>query len=181
MNLVVIQWFESPLFLFYGLLIGIVLGFFLQKGRLSSYDVIVGQFLFRDFTMLKIMLSAILVAGVLIYGALSFGFITALPIEPVLLKSALVGGGLFGIGMALLGYCPASCCAAIGQGSRDAWFGVLGMVTGTVLFESLYSRIMAWYQGVPAGHTVSTFLEVSPWAVFALLAMFLLFLARWTK
>ncbi|PKN03289.1 hypothetical protein CVU75_03025 [Candidatus Dependentiae bacterium HGW-Dependentiae-1] len=81
----------------------------------------------------------------------------------------------------MLGYCPASCCAAIGQGSRDAWFGVLGMFTGTVLFEAGYPRIILWYQGVPAGHTVNSLLGVSPWGIFALLALVLLLLDRWTR
>jgi hypothetical protein len=181
MEFVAVRFFDDPFYLFYGFLIGILVGFLLQKGRLSYYSVIIGQFLFRDFTMLKIMLWAIVVAGVLMYGVFYWGFIGVLPMEPVLFKSALVGGGLLGIGMALLGYCPASCCAAIGQGSRDALFGVLGMFAGVTFFEIMYPRIIFYFSEKPVRDTVSSLLGVSPWVVFAVLALILLAIRRWPR
>jgi hypothetical protein len=36
--------------------------------------------------------------------------------------------------MAILGYCPGTGVAAIGDGSRDAITGVIGMVVGAALF-----------------------------------------------
>ena len=42
-----------------GLLFGIVFGFLLQKGGATDYDVITGQLLLTDFTVLKLMLSAV--------------------------------------------------------------------------------------------------------------------------
>ncbi len=42
-----------------GLLFGIVFGFLLQKGGATSYEVIIGQLLLTDFTVLKIMASAV--------------------------------------------------------------------------------------------------------------------------
>lgn len=41
-----------------GLFIGILFGFLLQKGGVTKYDVIIGQLLLIDFTVVKIMLSA---------------------------------------------------------------------------------------------------------------------------
>lgn len=181
MELVTVRFFDSPLFLVYGLIIGMFVGFLLQKGRLSYYSVIIGQFLFRDFTMAKIILWAMLVAGLLMHGAQAYGLIGTLPMEPILLSSALVGGVFLGVGMALLGYCPASCCAAIGQGSRDALFGVLGMLTGATLFEALYPRIILFFPGQPAGYTVSSVLGVSPWVFFAVLALVALAITRLTR
>ena len=45
---------RSPLI--WGLIFGILFGFFLQKGGATKYDVIIGQLLLSDFTVLKIML-----------------------------------------------------------------------------------------------------------------------------
>jgi uncharacterized protein len=47
---------------------GIAFGFLLQKGGATKYDVIVGQLLLTDFTVLKIMLSAVLVGMIGIYA-----------------------------------------------------------------------------------------------------------------
>jgi len=43
-----------------GLLTGILFGFLLQKGGVTKYDVIIGQLLLTDFTVVKIMLSAVI-------------------------------------------------------------------------------------------------------------------------
>ena len=42
-----------------GLGMGIVFGFLLQKGGVTNYDVIIGQLLLDDFTVVKVMLTAL--------------------------------------------------------------------------------------------------------------------------
>jgi len=46
---------------------GIFFGFLLQKGGVTNYDVILGQLLLTDFTVVKIMLSAVITGMVGIY------------------------------------------------------------------------------------------------------------------
>jgi hypothetical protein len=48
----------------WGLVFGIVFGFLLHKGGVTNYDVIIGQLLLTDFTVLKIMLSAVVVGAI---------------------------------------------------------------------------------------------------------------------
>jgi hypothetical protein len=86
-----------------GLFTGILFGIFLDKGRLTKYDTIVGQFLLKDFTMLKIMMSALIVGSIGIY-ALSSANMVNLHITPVVPGKLLVGSALFGLGMAIFGY-----------------------------------------------------------------------------
>ena len=43
--------------------LGAIFGALLHRGGVANYNVIVNQFRFRDFTVLKIMLTAIIVAG----------------------------------------------------------------------------------------------------------------------
>ena len=47
---------KKGLQLFLELIMGIVFGFLLQKGGVTNYDVILGQLLLTDFTVVKIML-----------------------------------------------------------------------------------------------------------------------------
>ena len=53
--------------LFWGFLFGIIFGFLLQKGGVTKYDVIIGQLLLTDFTVLKIMLTAVITGMIGIY------------------------------------------------------------------------------------------------------------------
>lgn len=55
---------NTNLQLFIGLLTGILFGLLLQKGGVTKYDVIINQLLLIDFTVVKIMLSAV-VTGML--------------------------------------------------------------------------------------------------------------------
>jgi uncharacterized protein len=125
--------FESPTRLVLGLLTGILFGFLLQKGRVAKHGVIVGQLVLRDFTVFRIMLTAIAVGSV---GFWALVWIGATPVEvkPAQLGGILVGALLFGSGLAVLGYCPGTTVAAVGEGRRDAVAGLLGMLAGAFVF-----------------------------------------------
>ena len=56
--------FENYTVILQGLIVGFIFGFLLQKGRVSRFNVIVGQLMLKDFTMLKIILSAIVVGSI---------------------------------------------------------------------------------------------------------------------
>ena len=57
-----------------GLFFGIAFGFLLQKGGATSYEVIMGQLLLTDFTVLKIMASAIVVGLVGFFLLIGAGY-----------------------------------------------------------------------------------------------------------
>ncbi len=105
--------FDSPEKLALGLLTGIVFGFLLQKGRAAKYHVIVGQFLLKDWTVVKIMLTAVLVGSVGVYALVQTDW-ASLHIRPALLGGVLLGGVCFGIGIVVFGYCPGTSVAACG-------------------------------------------------------------------
>ncbi|MBN1427037.1 MAG: YeeE/YedE family protein, partial [Anaerolineae bacterium] len=62
-----------------GLAFGIAFGFLLQKGGATKYDVIIRQLLLTDFTVLKIMLSAVLTGMIGIYAMKSLGWVQLNP------------------------------------------------------------------------------------------------------
>ena len=132
--------FEDSQKLVLGLLTGIVFGFLLQKGRVAKFDVIVGQFLFKDWTVVRMMGTAVVVGAVGVWTLVSAEQ-ASLHIRPLLLGGVLYGSVLFGIGMACLGYCPGTCVAACGEGRRDAMAGLLGMFGGAMAFVACFDAL----------------------------------------
>lgn len=116
-----------------GLAFGIIFGFLLQKGGVAKYEVLMGQFLLTDFTVMKIMLTAITVGMVGIFFMQSIGLVK-LHVKPTRYASNIAGGLLFGVGLGLLGYCPGTGAAALGQGNYDAVAGVAGLLAGSYIY-----------------------------------------------
>lgn len=143
---------------------GLVFGFLLQRGGVTRFRVIVGQFLLKDFTMLKIMLTAVVVGGVGIYGMRAMGMDVALHVKSAALLGNALGGAIFGVGMALLGYCPGTGVAALGDGSRHAIPGVLGMVFGAAAYAKAYPWMKTHVLSVGAlgKETLGTLTGLSP-------------------
>lgn len=116
-----------------GLLFGILFGFLLQKGGVAKYHILIGALLLEDFTVIKVMLTAIVVGMVGIFAMHSLGLVK-LHIKPTHYAANVLGGLLFGVGFALLSYCPGTGAAALGQGNFDAIAGVLGLLAGSYLY-----------------------------------------------
>lgn len=117
---------------------GIAFGFLLQKGGVAKFNVLIGVLLLEDFTVVKVMLSAILVGMVGVFTLHGLGKVQ-LHIEPTRLAAQISGGIIFGVGFALLAYCPGTGAAALGQGNWDALFGFAGLMAGSYLFAEFSS------------------------------------------
>lgn len=131
---------DSPAELVLGLVTGLGFGFLLQKGRASKHDVVVGQLLLRDWTVMKILATAIAVGAVGIWGMVALGWATVDPV-PAQLGGVLVGAVIFGVGLAVLGYCPATTVVAVGEGKQDARVGLAGMFAGGFLYVVAHDAI----------------------------------------
>ncbi len=123
-----------------GLLFGIIFGFLLQKGGVATYDVILGQLLLTDFTVVKIMMTAILVGMIGVYVMKAAGLVH-LHTKLGSAGATIIGGLIFGAGFAVLGYCPGTAAAAVGSGALDALVGMIGIVIGAGIFARLYPRL----------------------------------------
>lgn len=130
-----------------GLLFGLAFGFLLQKGGVAKYHVLMGVLLLEDFTVVKVMLSAVVVGMVGIFSLYALGLVK-LHVKPTRYAANVIGGLVFGVGFALLGYCPGTGAAAVGQGNFDAVAGVLGLTTGSYLYAEmsglLGKTVMTW-------------------------------------
>jgi len=126
---------------------GFLFGFLLHRGGVADYNVIVNQFRLREFTVLKIMLTAIIVGGLGVLVLHGNGY-AEYHVKPANLLGVALGASLFGIGMVLYGYCPGTGVAAIATGSLHALVGFAGMLVGAVLYALSYSWIEAHIQNV---------------------------------
>jgi uncharacterized membrane protein YedE/YeeE len=93
------------------------------------------------------MATAIAVGAVGVYALVVLG-LSRLDIWPFQLGGIVFGALLFGVGLAIIGYCPGTGMAGAGEGSRDAFIGVLGMLAGAAIYVLGYNAfeplILAW-------------------------------------
>ena len=120
-----------------GVIFGLAFGFLLQKGGVGKFNVLIGQLLLQDWTVAKIMLTAIVVGMIGVFTLHHFAKVN-LHLKPTRIGSNIIGGLLFGAGFALMGYCPGTAAAALGQGSWDALFGMAGLSRGFVDFRRAF-------------------------------------------
>ena len=62
-------------------------------------------------------------------------------VKPLKVGGIVAGATLFGAGLAVLGYCPGTAVAAMGEGQRDAMAGVSGMLAGAGTFVALQPKL----------------------------------------
>ncbi len=116
----------------FGLIVGFLFGFILSKTGITKYPRVIGMLLLKDFKILKFMLTAVTSSLILFH---LFGDLGLLKVAPKNLDwGKLVGGLLFGTGMGLLGYCPGTMAARIGEGKKEAVFAFFGMAFGIFIY-----------------------------------------------
>jgi len=132
----------GTLLLVLAVVFGAAFGFLLHRGRVADYNTIVRQFLFRDFTVIKIMMTAIVVGGIGVFTLVQFGY-AQFHVKPADLLAISLGAAIFGVGMVLYGYCPGTALAAIGGGSVHALVGAIGMLAGGILYALSFDWVKA--------------------------------------
>jgi hypothetical protein len=169
--------------LFWGFLTGIFFGFLLQKGGVTRYDVIIGQLLLTDFTVVKVMLSAVVTGMIGVYALKGAGLAKLHPKQGSL-GSTVIGGLIFGLGFGILGYCPGTVVGAVAQGSLDALLGgVVGIITGAGLFAAAYPKLENGIlkKGEFGEITIPQLFNVNPWLVIIPLCAALIGLLSWLE
>ena len=169
--------------LFFGLGFGILFGFLLHKGGATKYDVIVGQLLLTDNTVLKIMLSAVATGMIGIYFMKSMGWIQ-LSLKKGSVGKNVIGALIFGVGFAVLGYCPGTIAGAVGNGYLDAIVGGLpGIVLGTWIFAVMYPKLKDGIlkKGDFGDITIPRLLKVNDWVVVVPAVALIILLLFWME
>jgi uncharacterized protein len=169
--------------LIWGLFFGIIFGFLLQKGGATKYNVIIGQLLLEDFTVLKIMLTAAVTGMIGIYFMKSMGWVKLYP-KPGSVGMSVIGGLIFGVGFAVLGYCPGTIAGAVGNGYLDALVGgLIGIIVGAGLYASLYPKVRnsILKKGDFGTITLPEVFKVNDWVVVIPTAVVLVLFLYWVE
>lgn len=150
------------------IILGILFGLFLERGGLGNPHKLTGVFYLRDFTVPKVMFTAILVAasGLYLLSDLKLLDMSRVWIVPTFFWPQLAGGALFGIGFVVSGYCPGTAVAGLASGRIDALITMLGIGVGSFLFAVLYPLVEEFYfSSAMGGATLQKVLGVSHWVV----------------
>ena len=152
--------------LLFGLVTGIGFGVLLQRAEVIRFDRQIGALLLKDMTIVKFMLTTILVGMVGVYGLVDLG-LAKLALKPLVLGGNVLGGLVFGVGWALLGYCPGTAGAALGEGRVDALAGMAGMLVGAAAYAEAYpalkQSVLTW--GDYGKVTLPSLLGLNHWPV----------------
>jgi len=164
-----------------GLLAGLLFGYALEGAGFGSPRKLTAQFRLSDWSVFKVMFTAVIVAAAGLWLAEAAGLIAAKSVfVPTLYFAAIAAGGaLIGGGFALGGYCPGTAVVGLGSGRGDALVFILGMVAGTAVFAALFAPLEPFYmagQG-PEGQTLSMLTGLPGWVV--IVALVVMAVAGW--
>jgi hypothetical protein len=156
------------------LVAGFFFGYFLEVSGLGSPRKLTAQFALRDWTVFKVMFTAIVVAaaGLWLFDVLGWLRFDALKIQTTYFWAMAIGGALLGAGMAIGGYCPGTSVVGLFTGRFDALLFMSGMLIGTTLFAANFDSMQGLYlaaQG-PNGQTLTALVGLPAWLILLLLA-----------
>jgi uncharacterized protein len=142
--------------LFIAVVLGAAFGWFLERGGLGNARTLAGQFYLADFTVFKVMFSAIVTAmlGLFWLGKLGLVDLSRVYVPETYLLPQLVGGLVFGAGFVIGGLCPGTSCVAAASGRLDGLALVAGMLGGIWLFGEMFPLVATFYEST--GRGVST-------------------------
>lgn len=133
--------------------IGVAFGWTLERAGLGDPPKLVGQFYLRDFTVLKVMMSALVTAmlGVFWLDRLDVVDLGRFYVPETFLLPQLVGGLVFGLGFVLSGLCPGTSCVALASGRGEGGTTVLGLLAGMLVAGLAFPSLEAFYGATPMG------------------------------
>lgn len=125
-----------------GLLLGAGFGFVLERAGFGSPCKLTAQFRLSDWSVFKVMFTAIVFTAVGLMILEKTGVIQAenLFVPPAFLGAAALGGALVGIGFAVGGYCPGTSVVGFVSGRLDAGIFLIGLLIGTWIFAGLFDQ-----------------------------------------
>jgi len=133
--------------------IGIAFGWTLERAGLGSAPKLAGQFYLTDFTVFKVMFSAIVTAmlGAFWLARLGILDLSRVYVPETYLGPQLAGGLLFGAGFVIAGLCPGTSCVAAATGRGDGALVMLGMFAGVLATGLAFAPLRHFYESTARG------------------------------
>jgi uncharacterized membrane protein YedE/YeeE len=177
-----------------GLLIGVIFGIILQRGRVCFNSAFRDILLFKDNYLWKLGFLAVGLQAITVLFVAQMGWIRIAP--PTLnFFSNIVGAYIFGLGMVLAGGCASGVTYRAGEGMTTAMFGAVFYGLGALAMRSgIFSGIRTWAAGFnitvagnspvyfdKVGPTLATIFNINPWIPAVIVAVLLLWYTLGTK
>lgn len=152
-----------------GLLCGALFGYVLENAGFGSPCKLTAQFRLTDWSVFKVMFTAIVVAAIGLTVLTASGVVAAdgLYVPPAFLGAAAIGGALVGLGFAVGGYCPGTSMVGFVSGRLDALVFLIGLLLGTGAFAGAFGVVEAWTSSgeLTAADTLPALLHLPAWVV----------------
>lgn len=134
-------------------LTGMAFGWSLERAGLGDANRLAGQFYLSDFTVVKVMFSAILVAmlGLFWLGRLGLVDLAAIYVPETFFAPQIAGGLVFGTGFVLSGLCPGTSCVAAASGRGDGLATLFGLFAGVLATGLAWPWIQGFYDSTARG------------------------------
>lgn len=148
-------------------MVGVGFGWALERAGLGDPPKLAGQFYLRDFTVLKVMMSALLTAmlGAFWLDRLGLMDLASVYVPETFLLPQLVGGLVFGLGFVLSGLCPGTSCVALASGRGEGAANVLGLLVGMLVVGLAFPGLERFYGATPMGALTLPRLSGLPYGV----------------
>lgn len=156
--------------LWLAVLIGLGMGFFLERAGFGSAKKLVAQFYLHDMAVFKVMFTAILTAMVGIFLLATAGCLDLDQVSMVgtFVWPQVVGGLILGVGFVVGGYCPGTSIVACATGKLDGMVFVGGLIAGMLIYGEIYPSVQCFADSSSLGkQTLYGFFHI-PYGVVAL-------------
>ncbi|MBC8259842.1 MAG: YeeE/YedE family protein [SAR324 cluster bacterium] len=148
--------------------LGFAFGLILERAGFGSAHRLVMQWFGRDWSVFRVMFSAIVTAvfGILTLDAFDLMSLDAVYINKTYWNSQIAGGLVMGAGFAIGGYCPGTSFVGLASGKIDALFYIIGMSFGVLVFAEVWPLIEGFMSLGSAGRlTLAGLFGVNVWIV----------------
>jgi hypothetical protein len=156
-----------------GVLLGFGFGFVLERAGFGSGCKLTAQFRLTDWSVFKVMFTAIVFAAVGLYALELGGLVDAsrMYVPAPYLWAIAAGGAAIGAGFAVGGYCPGTAMVGITTGRVDAMVFFVGLLVGTFAFASLFPWLepLTTAGELTKGDRLPELLGMPEWLVLAIL------------
>ncbi|MGA8391905.1 MAG: DUF6691 family protein [Burkholderiaceae bacterium] len=161
-----------------GLVCGLLFGFILENAGFGSPQKLTAQFKLTDWSVFKVMFTAIVVAALGLWLLRVAGLLKpdSVAVPQALVMASAVGGVLLGAGFAIGGYCPGTSLAGLASGRLDALVFMVGLLVGTTAFVGLYGPAIGKMMAMGAiidGDTFTDAYGIAEPVVLGVLVVFL--------
>ena len=159
--------------LWLAVLIGVGMGFFLERAGFGSARKLAAQFYLYDMAVFKVMGTAVVTAmvGIFLLSSTCILDLDHVTFVGTFVWPQVIGGLILGIGFVVGGYCPGTSLVACATGKLDGMVFAGGLIAGMFIYGKMYPSLQCFADSSSLGRqTLYGFFNI-PYGVVVLLVI----------